>query len=974
LDGKNDYEIFKEIKKTPNGQVINAKESGLATILKQIVGTIGDIFCFLFKQIKSSCEQFLASFILPTLTPGMPYTTPVIVKKIIDIIKGIIAMIKDALTLVTDTLNWILKKVAGKILDINIPIPSFTIPLFGLGIVLPDIDINNKLKTEPFASLPTDKVKNLKSQLNKLEKEISKIPLNEIDDINELKDKVKDINKTIKNVSKNADDDVSKLINDIADKDYQINKIKDSNNQDNKDFLDTSISTMETCLQSLKNMIFMSVYDLAKTVIEAHNDVILEKKKILDDYLIKYVLPKNGIKVNYSKYEDVIKDLKNNNVVVDKLNSGVFTGTTIDVKGDTNYVINVVATTVGLFTNYKVSYITYKFTSKLDEFQKIYDELDKNKVIVNTYKVGSKKGYTYGYKGDLNYLKLLSNKLIDGFDTEELDLEEDINKYKIENNYEILQQINKINDLLDKSHIKNLVKTKETYTSPTYDDNTKKNLKKLGITIPPENVTVTGITIDSYRTRIATHESNIDDLFKQIKEVENQLNDFKKRVNESGVKGNVDTKSDDTKIKTLQSEKDVLVKKLKQVSPESCMKSTIQQLLLKLLSFPIQIIVNLITQLFSGVIEFITSLPLLVFNKITDFFNKLLQLPSKDGMNKTMTSAINSVVNIPGDPSKKVKYVLLPSVTVTENVVSDVNNTVDGTIVTIDQYKSKTSDISKKLDSVISSQTAFYDSIVSKESAVVSGAARGVTEITSTALSTYVYNEIPVAVTIPTYITGETSLFDYKTDAEVQKELEESVTSVSSLGVGGSYEWLNAAGTISGKIILAIINLIEGGYAKKGEASGGSGETMFGIDATHADPKLKKTSVYRYFWGVINEDKEKNPTKWVHYYQGGQLRSELIGLTGSMVMTMYRSYTNRYLSAETAKLVNSDKRLMTHMIYAVWNGEGNFQRWGELLNKQVKNGNTNTNELFDISINARYAKGSYIAKSASKVVQIANMV
>ena len=29
-----------------------------------------------------------------------------------------------------------------------------------------------------------------------------------------------------------------KLINDIADKDYQINKIKDSNNQDNKDFLD----------------------------------------------------------------------------------------------------------------------------------------------------------------------------------------------------------------------------------------------------------------------------------------------------------------------------------------------------------------------------------------------------------------------------------------------------------------------------------------------------------------------------------------------------------------------------------------------------------------------------------------------------------------------------------------------------------------------------------------------------------------
>lgn len=975
LDGKFDYDNFKQIKTTLNGSVINSTTSGLATILKQIVGTIGDIFAFLFKQVKSSCEQFLASFVLPILTLGMPYTTPIIVKKIIEIIKGIIAMIKDALTLVTDTLNWIIKKVAGKIMDIKIPIPSFSIPLFGLGIVLPDIDILKKLKTEPFASLPTDKIKNLKSQLNKLDKVISKIPVNKIEQLNELKNKAKNIKKEVNNISKLTDNDINKLIADIADKDFEINKIKDCNNQENKDLLDTSISAMSTCLQTLKNMIFMSVFDLSKTIIEAHNDVIVEKKKLLDEYLFKYVLTTNAIKVNYSKYDDIVKELKNQNIIVDNLNSGIISGITIDVKGDTNYVMNVVENTVGVIKNYKVSYLTYKYTSKLDVFQKIYDELDKDKVVLSTYKIGNKNGYRYGYNGDLKYLKTLTNTLIDGFETEELDLEEDINRYKIEDNKKILEKINKINDLLDKSYVKNLIKTKETYISPTYDDNTKKNLKKLNITIPPENITITGITIDSYRTRIINHKTNIDELFTQIKDIELQLNDFKKRVNESGVKGNVDKTNDDKKIKILQLEKEKLVKHLKQVSPESVMKSTIQQLLLKLLSFPIQIITNLMTELFSGVIEFITSLPLLVFSKITDFFNNLLDLPSKDGMKKTMSTAISSVVKIPGDPKTKVTTILEPSINNVKNTVSDITNGVEGTVITVAQgVKSTSDDLNKKLDSVLSSTSSYYDAINDKVVTIVSGSARGVTEITSTVLSEHIYEAIPIPVRPYEAITGKTSLFDYVTDEEAQKQMGEAAQAVSTLGVGASYEWLNAAGTVSGKIILAIINLIEGGYAKKGEASDGSGETMFGIDAVHADPKLKRMTVYKYFWGLIDEDKTNNPTAWVHYYPGGQLRSKLLGLVGSMIMTMYKAYTNHYLSNDAAKIVNSDKRLMTHMIYAVWNGEGNFQDWSILLNKQIKNGNTNTDELFQLSINARYAKGGYIAKSTSRVVQIANMV
>jgi len=133
-----DYSIYKnEVK--PTTPVVNPEKPGLATLFKQTILTIGDILGFLFKIVKQAIDQIVNSFIMPILTPALPYTLPILIQKIIEIIKKILDMVNEAISIVTDTLNWILKKVAGKLMEIKITIPKFYIKFLLLAIAIPDI-------------------------------------------------------------------------------------------------------------------------------------------------------------------------------------------------------------------------------------------------------------------------------------------------------------------------------------------------------------------------------------------------------------------------------------------------------------------------------------------------------------------------------------------------------------------------------------------------------------------------------------------------------------------------------------------------------------------------------------------------------------------------------------------------------------------------------------------------------------------
>lgn len=657
-----DYDNYvKNIK--PNTNVVNPEKPGLATLFKQAVLTVGDMMGFLFKLIKDAVDQIIKSFIMPILTPAAPYTLPIIIKNIIDIIMKIIEMVNEAITLVTDTLNWLLKKVAGKIAEVKIPIPEFKIPLFGLTLSIPAFDQLKLLKVEPFPSLPSIKIDNFNSQISDLQKARLNIPITDLKEKMLNLQKIKDIGSEIDKLKEIQDSDVKSLEKELSDVNNEINSIYDINKKENKDFMDNSLNLMKTALDVLNSMLFMSTYDLSKTVIDMHNDVIIKKKELLDEYLKKQISSGKGTFIDFSNLETFGKKLKEENIVLSKYNTGINEGVVksndiTKINSNTNYIMNISATGTGTNILYKTNYIKYNFTDRLEIFNREYVGLDTNKKVVKEYKSGSKKLYNYAYTGDKEYLRYVSGFLIDELEKEELDLEEEINKYELEKIPEYKEKIDKLNELLNNPYTK-ILKKDEQYRTPKLSKAEREGYIKLGKEIPKEDVLVKELIVDGYRKRIIDQKINIDNIINEIRKLEDGINKFQKVVNDSGVTGNsINPENlDDPNVKKLNELKEIkkeLENELNEVSPESVRSSKIIQFLLAIIAFPIQIIVMLLSDLFMGIIDFITSLPLLNFEKIIQFFSKLLNLPSKEGMSSLINTTIGKYTDISEDAIKPI--------------------------------------------------------------------------------------------------------------------------------------------------------------------------------------------------------------------------------------------------------------------------------------------------------------------------------
>lgn len=657
-----DYDDYvKNIK--PNTNVVNPEKPGLATLFKQAILTVGDMMGFLFKLIKDAIDQLIKSFIMPILTPAAPFTLPIIIKNIIDIIMKIIEMVKEALTLVTDTLNWLLEKVAGKIANVKIPIPEFKIPLFGLSLTIPAFDQLKLLKVEPFPGLPSIKIDNFNSQIADLEKARLNIPITDLKEKMSNLQKIKDIGSEIDKLKEIQDSDVKSLEKELSNVNDEINSIYDKNKKENKDFMDKSLNLMKTALDVLNSMLFMSTYDLSKTVIDMHNDVIIKKKELLDTYLKKLISSGKGTFIDFSNLEDFSNKLKEQNIILSNYNTGINVGVIksndiTQINSNTNYIMNI--TKKGIETNavYKTNYIKYNFTDRLEIFLREYNGLDNNKKVVKEYKSGSKKLYNYVYTGDKDYLRYVSGFLIDELEKEEFDLEEEINKYEIEKIPEYKEKIDTLNKLLNEPYTK-ILKKDEQYRTPKLSKAEKEGYIKLGKEIPKEDVLIKELVVDGYRKRIIDQKNNIENIIVEIRKLEETITSFEKVIKDSGVTGkSINPENlDDPNVKKLNELKDKrkeLENELNEVSPESVRSSKIIQLLLAIISFPIQIIVMLLSDLFMGIIDFITSLPLLNFEKIIQFFSKLLNLPSKEGMSSLINTTIGKYTDIAEDAIKPI--------------------------------------------------------------------------------------------------------------------------------------------------------------------------------------------------------------------------------------------------------------------------------------------------------------------------------
>ena len=146
---------------------------------------------------------------------------------------------------------------------------------------------------------------------------------------------------------------------------------------------------------------------------------------------------------------------------------------------------------------------------------------------------------------------------------------------------------------------------------------------------------------------------------------------------------------------------------------------------------------------------------------------------------------------------------------------------------------------------------------------------------------------------------------------------------------------------------------------------GDSGETMFGIDRKHGGT-LNTSSAGVQFWNLI--DKNKNKSEWKHGYRGGQLEGQLLDLVSQIMQPHYETLAKKYLSSEAKSIVDSDKRLLFHFIYASWNGSGWFQKFSKKFNNSVDSGITNPDELVKVAIDSRIDSGNkLIAQGGRKI-------
>lgn len=181
-----------------------------------------------------------------------------------------------------------------------------------------------------------------------------------------------------------------------------------------------------------------------------------------------------------------------------------------------------------------------------------------------------------------------------------------------------------------------------------------------------------------------------------------------------------------------------------------------------------------------------------------------------------------------------------------------------------------------------------------------------------------------------------------------------------------------------------VIDNVEGGYANKShfaaaaqktdskdqkQALLNSSETMFGIDRLAGN--WDNHPVGKDFWELIDENsgwspKSEDKPKWSHGYMGGSLEGDLRNYVYDMMIPIYEDLKDQYLDSETKKLVEEDKRLVLHFLYACWNGSDFFRQFAEILNGEVSSGNTDRDSLYEIAINSRLNHGNDVIRKTGQ--------
>jgi hypothetical protein len=176
------------------------------------------------------------------------------------------------------------------------------------------------------------------------------------------------------------------------------------------------------------------------------------------------------------------------------------------------------------------------------------------------------------------------------------------------------------------------------------------------------------------------------------------------------------------------------------------------------------------------------------------------------------------------------------------------------------------------------------------------------------------------------------------------------------------------------KATKSVIDSLEGAYVNPSQLTNKrekrvfskSGETMFGIDRKTGG-KLNTSDAGRKFWELIDANKKKNPEKWTRYYDGGEIKGQLQDLASQMMEPEFERLFKVHFSPQEQQIIKSDPRLFFHFAYATWNGPGWFRKFANSIKREIRQGNTDTNSLFNIAIDDRKDAGGIIGAKADKV-------
>lgn len=187
-------------------------------------------------------------------------------------------------------------------------------------------------------------------------------------------------------------------------------------------------------------------------------------------------------------------------------------------------------------------------------------------------------------------------------------------------------------------------------------------------------------------------------------------------------------------------------------------------------------------------------------------------------------------------------------------------------------------------------------------------------------------------------------------------------------------------------LVISIIDNIEGGYyhpdmkskLKNGERMGISGETMFGIDRKNGGTDVTTSAAGIEFWNLVDAAYgthhgdtsyygDKADGKKIPATIGNRLRT----LAANLILDRYSRYS-AVLSAQAKQIVERSPKLCLQFIYGCYNGQGNFNRFANVVNNAVAQGITDENTLFELVQESRRQKGGLIAEGADKLDIIAS--